>query len=125
MFSISMGLHVVDPSGHFAAAGLSEGRRSANKIELFLFKPVEIIFGQAAVTKQVGENEWKSGVPVVVPSVDLPPTLGQPVFQIPQIRRFLDPCGSAFSFPDEGFQLFAKRIVEGSSGDCLFGMRPL
>jgi len=125
VFSISMGLHVVDPSGHFAAAGLSEGRRSANKIELFLFKPVEIIFGQAAVTKQVGENEWKSGVPVVVPSVDLPPTLGQPVFQIPQIRRFLDPCGSAFSFPDEGFQLFAKRIVEGSSGDCLFGMRPL
>jgi hypothetical protein len=125
VFSISMGLHVVDPSGHFAAAGLSEGRRSANKIELFLFKPVEIIFGQAAVTKQVGENEWKSGVPVVVPSVDLPPTLGQPVFQIPQIRRFLDPCGSAFSFPDEGFQLFAKRLVEGSSGDCLFGMRPL
>jgi hypothetical protein len=120
-----MGLHVVDPSGHCAAAGLSEGRRSANKIELFLLKPVEIIFGQAAVTKQVGENEWKSGVPVVVPSINLPPTLGQPVFQIPQIRRFLDPCGSAFSFPDEGFQLFAKRLVEGSSGDRLFGMRPL
>jgi hypothetical protein len=90
-----------------------------------LFKPVEIIFGQATITKQVGENEWKSGVPVVVPSVDLPPTLGQPVFQIPQIRRFLDPCGSAFSFPDEGSQLFAKRLVEGSSGDRLFGMRPL
>jgi hypothetical protein len=98
-FSISMGLHVVDPSGHCATAGLSEGRHSANKIELFLFKPVEIIFGQATVTKQAGENEWKSGVPVVVPSVDLPPTLGQPVFQIPQIRRFLDPCDSAFKLP--------------------------
>jgi hypothetical protein len=45
----------------------------------------------------VGENEWKSGVPVVVLSVNLPPTLGQPVFQIPQIRRFLDPCGSALA----------------------------
>jgi hypothetical protein len=100
----------------------SEGRRSANKIELLLFKPVEIIFDQATVTKQVGENEWKSGVPVVVPSVDSLPTLGQPVFQIPQIKRFLDPCGSAFSFLDEGFQLFAKRLVEDSSSDYLLGM---
>jgi hypothetical protein len=63
-----------------------------------LFKPVEIIFGQATVTKQVGENEWKSGVPVVVPSVDLPPTLGQPIFQIPQIKRFLDPAARLLAF---------------------------
>ena len=54
-----MGLHVLDPSGHCATAGLSEGRSSANKVELFLFKPVEIIFSQAAVAKQTCEDEWK------------------------------------------------------------------
>jgi hypothetical protein len=37
----------------------------------------------------------------------------------------LDPCASIFRFPDEVFQLFAKRQVEGSSGNPLFGMRPL
>src|SRR5260370_34286050 len=86
---------------------------------------MQIVFGQAAVAKQLCEYEWKNGVAVIVASVNLSPTLRQPTFQIPQLRRFLDPRGSAFSFPDESFQLFAKRQVEGSSGDCLFGMRPL
>ena len=86
---------------------LSEGRSYTNKVELFLSKPVQIVFGKAAVAKQLCEHEWKDGVAVVVPSVDLPATLGQPAFQIPQLRRSLDLRGSIFCFPDEVFQLFA------------------
>ena len=58
-------------------SGLSEGRSSANKIELSLSKTVQIVFGQAAVAKQVREHEWKNGIAIVIPSVNLPPMLRQ------------------------------------------------
>ena len=58
-------------------SGLSEGRSSANKVEIYLSKTVQIVFGQAAVAKQVREHEWKNGIAIVIPSVNLPPMLRQ------------------------------------------------
>jgi hypothetical protein len=120
-----MGLSVLLSPVYRATSGLSEGRSSANKIELSLSKTVQIVFGQAAVAKQVREHEWKNGIAIVIPSVNLPPTLRQPTFQTPQLGGLLDLRGPAFNVSDESLQLFAKRPVESSSGDCFFGIRPL
>jgi hypothetical protein len=73
---------------------LSDGRGSANKIEFLLSKRFRLS-GRREVVGQTRAEGWSSGV---VPSVNLPPTFSQPDFQIPQLRRFLDPRGSTFSF---------------------------
>jgi hypothetical protein len=44
-------LHVLNPHVSHGPSGPLEGRSSANQVELFAFEPVQIIFGQAAITK--------------------------------------------------------------------------
>ena len=57
---------------------------------------------------------------IVVLAVDLFTTLGQVMFQVPQIRRLLDLAGHLLCFLNHLVKLSPQGSVEGFAGDGLF-----
>jgi hypothetical protein len=80
-------------------------------IELLLGEAVQVIFAEATVAEQRGEDKRQDGVAEIERTVDAFALLGEPAFDFPQVRSFPDPIGPDLCFPDDGLEF----AVQGRS----------
>jgi len=83
----------------------------ADSVELVRGEAVQVVFGDAAIAEQVGEDDRQDGVAVIEGTVDLAALLTEPAFQFPEFRGFPDPGGAFLGFPDDGLQFAAEGRV--------------
>jgi hypothetical protein len=95
---------------------LSEPNSVTAGFELVLPEAAQVVFGEAPVAEEGGEDERENGVAVIVFAVYLLAALGEPALQLPQLGRLLDLGGPFLGFPDDRLQLPPECQVEGPAG---------
>ena len=77
-----------------SAVARSKRCKSTNVGELFLAQAVQFFLAEATRVDQVGEDERKHGVTVVVPGINVLALVPQIILQLPQLARLLDMRGT-------------------------------
>jgi len=104
-------------SGHAVSEKLSE---RTDRFHLLFRQSAQIFLAESIFVQESPQHICKSRTAKVVFAINLFTTLGQVMFQVPQIRRLLDLVGHSLCFLNHFVQLLAQSSVEGFAGDGPF-----